>query len=42
MCIPKTVKPHMSSTTSAATPDTTAAEAPPSLPDTSIAPSAIP
>jgi hypothetical protein len=42
MCIPKTVKPHMSSTISATTPDTTASEAPPSLSDTSIAPSAIP
>ena len=41
--IPKTVKPHMSNTTSATIPDTTTgAETPPSLPDTSIAPSAVP
>jgi hypothetical protein len=35
--IPKTVKPHISNTTSATTPDTTGAEASPP-PDTSIAP----
>ena len=41
--IPKTVKPHMSNTVSATIPDTTTgAETPPSLPDTSIAPSAVP
>ena len=41
--IPKTVKPHMSNTTSATIPDTTTgAETPPSLPDTSIGPSAVP
>ena len=39
--IPKTVKP--SNTTTSTTPDTTTgAEAPPSLPDTSIAPPAVP
>ena len=41
--IPKIVKLHMSNTTSTTIPDTTTgAETPPSLPDTSIVPSAVP